>query len=127
MNSKTTISVQDRILNIRKHLTGDIEELVNDEYQVVAIHSDSIIVDVSSKSTDMFGYTVEEFIGMNAWLLFTTDSASSLTKNLMYKSEVPYQVNARHKDGTIFKVELKGKDSELAGEPIRTVWLKTVS
>ena len=119
-------SEYERILKIRRHLAGDLSALLVDDYKGIAIHSNSIIVDANEYCVNMFGYSMDEIVGLNAWTLFTPGSAELLTKHLMSKSEAPYQVTARRKDGSTFKIELKGRDSELAGEPIRTVLLKQV-
>ena len=126
MSDSTHNSEKDRICKIRRHLSPDLSTLLDGDYKAVAIHSNSIIVDANDECTNMFGYRRDEIAGVNAWTLFTPGSAKLLTEHLMSKSEAPYQVTARRKDGSTFRVELKGKDSELAGEPIRTVLLKEV-
>ena len=126
MSQAATNKEHDRILSLRRHLQVDLAELLVDDYKAVAIHSSSIVIAANECCAQMFGYTVDEVIGLNAWTLFAASSVEALTKHLMSKSEAPYQVIARRKDGSHFKVELKGKDAELAGEPIRTVWLKQV-
>ena len=69
----------------------------------------------------------EEVIFMNAWKLFTLDSVDVLMQHLLKKSEEPYVVKAYHKDRSIFEVELKGRDFEIAGEPVRSVSIKKVA
>ena len=124
LSQTATNKEYDRILSLRRHLQADLCELLVDDYKAVAIHSNSIVIAANEYCAEMFGYTVDEAIGLNSWTLFAASSAEVLTKHLMSKSEAAYQVIARRKDGGLFKVELKGKDSELAGEPIRTVLLK---
>ena len=98
-----------------------------DDYKAVAIHSSSTIVDANQHCIEMFGYAEEDIVGLNAWILFPPSSAETLMKHLMEKSEEPYQVIAKRKDGSLFKVELKAINSELAGEPIRTVLVKEIN
>ena len=117
---------RERVLYLRKRLNGHIEQAQSDDYPAVAVHTKSILIEVNRQAAEMFGYAVDELIGLNAWLLFPPESVEALTRHLMTLSEEAYQVMARRKDGSLFKVELKGKDTVVAGEPIRTVLLKKI-
>jgi PAS domain S-box-containing protein len=118
---------QERVARLQKHLKGHIEQAQSDEYPGVAVHTKSILIDANPQAAEMFGYTINEIIGLNAWLLFPPESVEALTKHLMTQSEEAYQVVAKRKDGSRFKLELKGKDAVVAGEPIRTVLMKEVT
>ena len=116
-----------RLEGIRSELEGDINEYLTDGYEAVALHSSSIILDVNQACADLFGYSREDMIFLNAWKLFPPESVQEIMQHLLKKSTEPYRVKALHKSGTNFTVELKGYDFKIAGEPVRSVLLKKIS
>ncbi len=116
-----------RLEGIRSEMNMDINIYLADGYEAVALHSSSIILEVNQASADMFGYTPGEMVFMNAWKLFSLESVNDLMHHLMTRSQEPYRVKAIKKDGSFFFVELKGKDFEIAGEPVRSVLLKKIT
>lgn len=116
-----------RLQGIRSNINFDLEDYLTGEYEAVALHSSSIIIEVNQVCTDIFGYSYDEFLFMNAWKLFSHESINDLMHHLVTKSKEPYRVTAIHKDGSHFSVELKGNDFEIAGQPVRSVLLKKTS
>lgn len=100
------------------------EKYLEGDYTGVAVHSSSIILQLNKTAADMFGYEVDEVVGLNAWVLFPPESAAELMRHLLTHSKDPYQVMARRKNGTLFHVELKGSEFEIDGDPVRVVLLK---
>lgn len=115
-----------RLERIRSKINIDINNYLTDGYEAVALHSSSIILEVNQACADMFGYTRDELIFMNAWKFFPLDSVKDLMHHLVTKSQAPYRVKANNKDGSLFTVELKGYDFEIEGEPVRSVLLKKI-
>ena len=116
-----------RLESIKNELQCDINDFLIDGYEAVALHSSSIVLDLNQACADIFGYLRDEMIFINAWKLFASESVNDLMHHLLTRSEDAYQVKARHKDGSYFIVELKGKDFEVAGQPVRSVQLKKIS
>ena len=100
------------------------ERFLETGYDAVAIHASSSIITANSAACEMFGYTLQELTGMNAWLLFSPESGSTLMAQLIKRSTEPYQVIARHKDGSTFPVELKGHNFVLDDEQLRSVLIR---
>ena len=115
-----------RLEGIRNEMDVDINNYLIDGYEAVALHSSSIILEVNQAAADMFAYSRDEMVFMNAWKLFPAESVSDLMHHLVTKSEEAYGVKACHKNGSLFTVELKGNDFEIAGEPVRSVLLKKI-
>lgn len=116
----------ERVRKLREQLDLNLDNYLRDGYQAVALHASSIIITANEAGAEMFGYTVEEIEGMNAWTLFTPNSFDTLLQNLSSKSTRPYVVEGRRKDGSVFKVELLGKDFSVAGQNVRSVLLRRV-
>lgn len=112
---------------LKTKLEPKINDYISDDYEGIAFHSSSIIFLVNYAIADMFGYAEDEFFGMNAWRLFSTDSVKKIMQHLLEKSEESYQVKGVKKDKTQFDVELKGVDFELSGDPVRAVMLRRLS
>ncbi|MGD8483682.1 MAG: PAS domain S-box protein [Thioalkalispiraceae bacterium] len=108
----------------RKNISA--EDFLQDHYPAIAIHSNSTIFACNQVLADYTGYSMDELEGMNAWKLFPPESATVLMENLQCQSEQPYQVKARHKDGSLFEIELKATNFELSGEPVRAVLVRRV-
>ena len=111
---------------LRKKLKSNINDYITDDYEGIAIHTSSIIIAVNRVAEAMFGYAEDELIGMNAWRLFNSDSFDEIMHHLVEKSEEAYQAKAIKKDKTEFIIELKGKDFEVYGEPVRAVMLRAI-
>lgn len=114
------------INHLREKLSHDLEKYLTDDYDAVALHSSSILIAANQAALDMFGYTEEELIGMNAWHFFHSKSAPVIMQHLMDKSTEPYQVVAVKKDKTEFDIEIKGMDFEVDGESVRVVLMKYI-
>lgn len=123
---KTSLSNNDLVDFLRTKINPNLEEYISSDYEGIAVHTSSIIITVNQEVADMFGYDIDEFIGMNAWLLFTHESVQALMQHLVEKSEEPYEVTGVRKDKSEFKVLLKGHDFEIAGEPVRAVMLNKI-
>lgn len=117
---------RERVEELRRRMNISFDEFLESGYDAVALHSSSILLAVNQAGLDMFGYSEDEIIFMNAWQLFTTESANALMHHLLKKSEDAYTVTAIHKDGTTFDVELKGRDFECCGEPVRVVLIRRI-
>ena len=112
---------------LKQELQSKIDDYISDDYEGIAFHSSSIIFLANAAAVDMFGYTKDEVFGMNAWRLFSDESFETIMQHLVEKSEEPYQVKGVKKDKTKLDLELKGKDFELHGEPVRAVMIKKLS
>lgn len=117
---------EDIVRKLREKLKNRVDNYLSDGYEGVALHTSSIVIALNEAAAKMFGYTVEEAEGLNAWILFHPDSAKIIMQHLVNKSEDSYRVQALKKDGSEFTVELKGKDFEMDGEPVRSVSIKEI-
>jgi len=120
------LRINDTIQRLRTKLPQLANTFLEDDYDGIAFHSSSILIYADKGAAEIFGYSEEELPGMNSWLLFKPESAQTIMRHLVNKSENAYRVRAVRKDKTEFEVELKGKDFEIDGEPIRSVLIKKV-
>jgi PAS domain S-box-containing protein len=117
----------DQIIKAIDHEGVQLSDFSNRDYPAVALHSNSTLIATNAEAEKMFGFEPGEMVYLNAWTLFPPESGQALMQHLVSHSEEPYQVNARRKDGSIFRVELMGKEFLLKGELIRAVVLRQVA
>jgi len=120
------LKTDDTIRKLQIKLPQLADSFLEDGYDGIAFHSSSILIYANKGAAEAFGYSEEELPGMNSWLLFKPESAKTIMQHLVSKSSSPYRVKAVRKDKTEFEVELKGKDFEINGEPVRSVLIKKV-
>jgi PAS domain S-box-containing protein len=115
---------RDRSLYLQKQLVSQgirLNEFLSDHYTAILVHSSSTIVTANQALADLVGYTISELQGMNAWNLFPPQSVAIVTEQLALRSESPYQVDVKRKDGSLVRAELKGINFDIAGEPARAI------
>ena len=109
------------LLQRLKHRGINMDGFLLEGYEAVIVHSSSTLVCANQAMIDMLGYGAEELLGMNAWSLFPARSAPIVAEKLKQRSEEPYQVYVRRKDGSEFLAELKGINFDIAGESARAI------
>lgn len=117
---KTDFNIQ----QLRKRLLPKQDDYIEEGYEAVAFHSSSILVCANQAAAEMFGYRQDELTGMNTWNLFKPEYSKIIMQHLIDKSEEPYRVKAIGKDQNEFDVELKGRDFEIGGIPVRVVLIR---
>lgn len=96
-------------------------------FEGILIHSRGKIIDVNQTLVKMSGYSEEELIGKNA-LDFLTPPSKKIALHLINAGdEAPYEVEVLKKDGTIFVVEIKGKEILKAGGGVRVAAVRDIS
>jgi len=102
------------------------EDLLEGDYRAIVFHSSSTIITANQALADLVGYSMSELEGMNAWSLFPPQSAAIVTQHLQNRSEQPYQVLVRHKDGSLIMMELKGININVADEFVRGILVRPI-
>jgi len=113
-----------QIEQLRNKLLPRLPSFPKDGYDGIVIHSSSIVVCADAGGAEMFGYTAEEIVGVNTWSHFKPECARTILQHLTEKSDEPYIVTALNRNREEFKVELKGKDFNVNGIPVRAVLLR---
>lgn len=104
-----------------------IEDIVEPEYPIVALHSNSTIFYGNDAFCELSQYSHDEIIGLNAWRLFSPESTEIIAQKLKEGATGPYLVIAIAKNGTAVKIEIKGKDLEFGNDKARAVFARIIS
>lgn len=124
MNTRIIDRERERANLLHQQLGAHIDEYLEEGFEGVAMHSSGTIFAVNQAAADMFGYQVDELLFQNALIFFPSDSAKMIMQQLLVHSTESYTVTARHKDGSLFKVQMKAREFEASGEPVRVAQLR---
>ena len=79
-------------------------------FEGILIHQDGQIVDSNQVCSDLFGYTKDELMTMQAYELGAEDDRNFLRDQVLKGVQNPYEARGQRKDGTIFFCELRAKE-----------------
>ena len=113
-----------QIEQLKNALLPRLPDFPKEGYDGIVIHSSSIIICSDAGAAEMFGFDAEEMTGINAWSYFKPECARIILQHLTEKSEEPYTVTALNRDRKEFNVEMKGRDFNVNGIPVRMVLLR---
>lgn len=117
---RANTEVKESELKYKKFSDSTIEGIV--------FHENGIVIDVNYALQKMTGYTYEELIGQNIIQLLVVEKYHSVIAQNMDKDfSHPYQVEVIRKDGSIFPVELEGKNIKIKNKIIRVVAVRNVT
>jgi PAS domain S-box-containing protein len=116
-----------RAMALHDKMNDHLGDYLSDDFEAVVLHSSGTLFAVDQTTADMFGYSVDELLYRNALTFFPAKSGSTMLHQMLGKSNATYTVTARHKDGSLFKIQLKGQDFEAYGEPVRAVQIRRVA
>ncbi|WP_179198017.1 PAS domain S-box protein [Nostoc sp. T09] len=85
----------------------------------VVIHDNGKILDVNPAFAKMFGYEIDEVIGMLATDLLIPESQKLFLENIHSGYEKAYEVTGLRKDKTTFSLEVFSKNSVYQGHHVR--------
>jgi PAS domain S-box-containing protein len=96
--------------------------LADATFDPVVIHEHGIALDVNHSICGMFGYEPGELLGKNVIdLLVEPESREIIIGHMQTGSEEPYEAKVRKKDGSTLLVELRGRNLDYKGRPVRVI------
>ncbi len=101
--------------------------LAEASFEGIVISDNSKILDINERFAEMFGYKVDENIGMDILNLVAPESQDLVLHRISSGYEEPYEYLAVHKDGTIFAVETHAKSIPYEGRKIRVTSVRNIS
>ena len=100
--------------------------LIDSAFDGVLIHQDGVIVSANRAYAEMFGYTVEELIGLNV-LELTPPEQRDLVSSQIKLDESLYESVGLRKDGTHINVEVSAKECLYEGERARLAAVRDIT
>ncbi len=99
-----------------------LEMLSNASFEGIMIHSDSAMIDVNDRLSELLGFSREELLAPGLHEKVTApEDLPGVLQRIAARQEGEYVITAIRKDGTRFRAELASKQGRLGDRPVRVV------
>ena len=123
---KLNLSLQKQIVD-RRQAEERFRRLSDASIEGVMIHNGGRILDVNRRFIEMFGYSMEELRNMDVLELVAPESRDRVRQRLDTPRDNVLKLFARHKNGSVFPIEVHGKDLPLGEATLRVVVIHDLS
>lgn len=96
-------------------------------FEGICVHADGRILDVNHALSNMTGYSQEELVGESILKLVEPNYHDVVSESFLSGREEPYEVMAVHRDGTLFPMEIQGKNVCFDGRVLRIASFRDVT
>ena len=104
------------------------KKLSNLNLEGIVIHKEGIVTDINFSLVKMFGYTREEFLGKNIIKLLIPEKYHGvISENIIKNYALPYEVEARTKDGILFPIEIESRNLMYNNQKIRVTVIRDIT
>ena len=93
----------------------------------IGIHDMGKIIECNAGLSRLTGYSQEELIGMNGWDLIHPDDHAFVLEKVKSDYEIPYDVRGVRKDGSVYALEIVGKNIPYQGKEMRVTELRDIT
>ena len=101
--------------------------LHNASFGGIAIHDAGTILDCNQGLVDLTGFSMEELVGMNGLELIAPDWRDLVRKHIAEGYELPYEVEALRKDGSIYPASICGRNIPYEGRTVRVTEFRDIT
>lgn len=125
------------VFNIRKRIAAEealrhseerFRQLANAGWEAISIHKDGLLLQANEVFFDLFGYSREELIGKQIMELIFTPECLEIVKEKVKKKDLnPYEVTGRHKNGSLFPMEIRVREMKHEGNNIRMAAMRDLT
>ncbi|TQD24363.1 PAS domain S-box protein [Methanolobus vulcani] len=101
--------------------------LHNATFGGILIHDKGRILDCNQGLVDMTGYSKEELLANDSFTIVTKESKHIVMEKLASRSEEPYEITGRRKDGTEYPIRVQAKNIPYKGKQVRVTELRDIT
>jgi diguanylate cyclase (GGDEF)-like protein/PAS domain S-box-containing protein len=110
--------------------------LADAAFEAIVVHDYEKVVDANQAFLELFGYAFDEVVGTELWRLVSPTSQAEAALRFKPRGEPaertdrtdqPYELVMRRKDGSTFPAELRGKSLRYGGRLARVVAMRDIS
>ncbi len=114
---------------LRKHqVERTLRELSEATWEGIVIHKNGMAIQFNQIFLDMFGIEAEEILGGNMLeKIFPPESRAMVQQRIDENNTDPYEVTARKKNGEEFPVEIRLREIEFKGHPVRVAAIRDLT
>ncbi len=93
----------------------------------IAIHDQGVIVECNQGLSDMTGFRRDELLGMNGLLLIAPEWRAVVMNHIRSGYDRAYEAFGLRCDGTVYALEIRGKNIPYRGKPARVTEFRDIS
>jgi len=101
--------------------------LHNASFGGIAIHDNGMILETNQGLSDMSGFSYDELIGMNGLLLVSDNCRDMVVSNIMSGYGKRYRAEGQRKDGSLYPLEIQGKQIPYHGKEVRVTEFRDIT
>ncbi len=101
--------------------------LHNASFGGILIHKDGIILDCNQGLSDISGYSYEELIGMNGYVLIAPAWKETITAHMKRGDENAYDAMGIRKNGQEFPIRIEPRNIPFKGQQVRSVEIRDLT
>ncbi|HSB52211.1 MAG TPA: MEDS domain-containing protein, partial [Dissulfurispiraceae bacterium] len=121
------VSERRRIQDILKDGEERLKRLSEATFEGISLTEGGKILDANRQLADMYGYGLHEMIGRNVLDFVAPDSRLQVWRHMNSGYEGTYEHWGLKKDGTVFPVEVRGRQAVYHGRQVRVVAIRDLS
>lgn len=126
-NNRNKNVLIEKLNNKISAIESQLQMLFMASVEGITLHENGIIIEVSPKFEELFGYNNGEMIGMNVFDTLAPESRPIAINNVEIGLEEPYEVICLRKDASTFFGEIIGKQLELGKKNIRVAAVRDIT
>jgi PAS domain S-box-containing protein len=125
------------VFNIKKRTAAEkalrlseerFRQLANAGWEAISIHENGVLLQANELFFDLFGYTRQEFINKQIMdLIFTPECLEIVKDKIQKKDLTPYEVTGKHKNGTLFPMEIRVREMTHESKNIRMAAIRDLT
>ena len=123
ISSQSKVSTEDKL----RHVEMRYKRLAEAAFEGIVIHDYHHFIEANQSFLNMFGYTQAEIGEINGDDLITPEYLEITRKQKESQSEIPYEVECKRKDGSVFPAEFRAKQINIDDVPFRIVAVRDLT
>ena len=96
-------------------------------FEGIVIHEQGQIIEVNQSALDLFGYERAELVGQHARILMPSESWEMAARHIATADEKPYELQAVCKNGALFPMEVRAKQTPYQGRQVRVTVVRDIT
>ena len=122
-------AVQGILIDITERIRAEerFEHLSKAALEAIIISEKGIILEANNTAEELFGYSVEEAIGMSTTEMVALEDRDLVIHHVLSGYDKPYIVTALRKDGSTFPAEINGRMMRYEGRVVRVTSIRDIS
>ena len=101
--------------------------LVDSSFEGLVLSIGGRVIAANPAAAKLFGYTVDEMVGLTPASITTPESAALIARNIANQEESPYEITGIRSDGSRFPCEALGRTITYEGQEARMTGLRDLS